>query len=284
MSHKAVSKFVRVATEGPTVDGREITAKQIQEMADNYDPQKYGARIWVEHFRGLLVESSFPALGDVVALKAEKSEDGKLALYAQIAPNEKLLEANRLDQKVYSSIELDPNFAGSGEAYMVGLAITDTPASLGTDRLKFSADHLANTGKKTQIMPAVESGVLDLTSEDDNPAVEPGPSLAERIGDIFSNTSGKTNKRLDDLEAGMVTLAQGIDGMAASITASVSKLNTAAAKPAVSSGTAAAPEDEVAALKAQVAELSARLETEPDPSNPERPASTGADTFSKTDC
>ena len=41
------SKFFRVATEGATTDGRAITREQIEQMAKNFDPAKYGARVWV---------------------------------------------------------------------------------------------------------------------------------------------------------------------------------------------------------------------------------------------
>ena len=43
------SRFFRVATEGATTDGRAIEKKWIQQMAKNFDPKKYGARIWLEH-------------------------------------------------------------------------------------------------------------------------------------------------------------------------------------------------------------------------------------------
>jgi hypothetical protein len=46
---------------------------------------------------------------------------------------------NKAKQKIYTSIEIDESFADSGEAYIVGLAVTDSPASLGTDVLAFSA-------------------------------------------------------------------------------------------------------------------------------------------------
>nr|WP_262983677.1 GPO family capsid scaffolding protein [Halomonas elongata] len=45
-----MAKF-RVATEGATTDGREIKREWIEQMAANYDPAKYGARIWMEHMR-----------------------------------------------------------------------------------------------------------------------------------------------------------------------------------------------------------------------------------------
>ncbi|MCP6542149.1 GPO family capsid scaffolding protein, partial [Klebsiella pneumoniae] len=38
---------------------------------------------------------------------------------------------------------LHPQFALNGKAYVVGLAMTDTPASLGTERLKFAAQQRA---------------------------------------------------------------------------------------------------------------------------------------------
>ena len=54
---KFKSKFFRVALEGATTDGRKIERSWIQQMAKNFDPQKYGARIWMEHIRGTLADS-----------------------------------------------------------------------------------------------------------------------------------------------------------------------------------------------------------------------------------
>lgn len=48
-----------------------------------------------------------------------------------------------MKEKIYSSIELHPQFALNGKAYVVGTAMTDTPASLGTERLKFAAQQRA---------------------------------------------------------------------------------------------------------------------------------------------
>lgn len=133
------SKFFRVATEGATTDGREIQRSWIEQMAKNFNREKYGARVWLEHMRGMLPESSFAALGDVLAVEARTVEDGKLALFAQIEALPALVAMNKAKQKIYTSIEVDPNFAKSGEAYLTGLAVTDSPASLGTEVLKFAA-------------------------------------------------------------------------------------------------------------------------------------------------
>lgn len=136
------SKFFRVATEGATTDGRIIERNWIQQMAASFDPQVYGARIWMEHIRGTLPDSPFKAYGDVVAVKAEEVEiDGgkKMALFAQIEPTPELVAMTKARQKIYTSIEINPKFADTGEAYLVGLGVTDSPASLGTEMLSFAS-------------------------------------------------------------------------------------------------------------------------------------------------
>ncbi|MBA8228278.1 GPO family capsid scaffolding protein, partial [Escherichia fergusonii] len=64
---------------------------------------------------------------------------GRTALYAEIEPTERMKQLVADGKKIYSSIELHPQFSVNGRAYLVGLAMTDTPASLGTERLKFTA-------------------------------------------------------------------------------------------------------------------------------------------------
>ena len=150
---KYKSKWFCIAVAGDTTDGREIQADWIIQMAENYDPNTYGARINVEHIRSPFPDSVFGAYGDVLALKTEKvTIDGeeKDALFAQIEPTESLIALNQKKQKVYTSIEVDPNFANKGKAYLVGLAATDSPASLGTEMLQFAAGAKVNpfTDKK----------------------------------------------------------------------------------------------------------------------------------------
>lgn len=139
------SKFFRVAVEGATCDGRNIERQDIEDMAATYDPLVYGARIWIEHIRGILADSAFRAYGDVIALKSEEVEikgSKKLALFAQIQPTDDLVNmVNVQKQKLFTSIEIAPKFADSGKAYLYGLAVTDSPASLGTEMLAFAAQH-----------------------------------------------------------------------------------------------------------------------------------------------
>lgn len=142
------SKFFRVAVEGATSDGRKIERQDLLDMAATYNPATYGARVNMEHIRGFTPEPPFNAYGDVLAIKTEEitlelagKSEKRLALFAQIAPTEELLRINGAKQKLYTSIEISPNFAGTGKAYLVGLAVTDSPASLGTELLAFAASN-----------------------------------------------------------------------------------------------------------------------------------------------
>ncbi|MBO2682998.1 GPO family capsid scaffolding protein [Shewanella algae] len=129
--------WVIVATEGTTVDGRSISKDWINQMAASYDPNEYQARIWPEHFRSSWGPFEGKAWGDVLELKAA-DQGGKLRLFAKLRANDYLLEANKDDQKLYMSIEPEPDYKASGICYLMGLAVTDSPASTGTTRLKFS--------------------------------------------------------------------------------------------------------------------------------------------------
>ena len=132
------SKWFVVATEGATSDGRAIDRAMIEQMAANYDPKKYGARVNLEHYRGIDPDGLFRAYGDVEALKTE-TRDGKLVLLALVNPTDDLVGLAKKRQKIYTSIEINPNFADTNQAYLQGLAVTDSPASLGTEMLEFSA-------------------------------------------------------------------------------------------------------------------------------------------------
>ena len=186
------SKFFRVATEGATTDGREIQRSWIEQMAKNFNREKYGARVWLEHMRGMLPESSFAALGDVLAVEARTVEDGKLALFAQIEALPALVAMNKAKQKIYTSIEVDPNFAKSGEAYLTGLAVTDSPASLGTEVLKFAAgnpDASPFKGKKHSEGALFSAAVeTELGLEGDAESI--ASTLVNKFSDLLKNLSG----------------------------------------------------------------------------------------------
>lgn len=153
---KFKSKWARIAVAGDTTDGREISSESILQMAQTYNPNTYGARINVEHIRSVVPDGVFGAYGDVLALKTEKvtiNGEEKDALFAQIQPNDNLIALNQKNQKIYTSIEIDPNFAKTGQAYLVGLAVTDSPASLGTEMLQFAAGAKQNPFNDRKLRP-----------------------------------------------------------------------------------------------------------------------------------
>ncbi|AVO55725.1 GPO family capsid scaffolding protein [Ectopseudomonas mendocina] len=195
---KTVSKWTRIAVEGATTDGRNIERQWIQEMAQQYSPNTYGARLNCEHLRGVWPGSDFGAYGDVVALKAEEVDiDGKkkLALFAQMVPTDTLIELNKKGQKVYTSIEVNPKFADTGKAYLVGLAITDSPASLGTEMLQFSAKNgtLANRKQdKDNLFSAAEETALEFEEIDDTPSMFAG--LKTRLSELLKLSKEKEGK------------------------------------------------------------------------------------------
>ena len=132
-----ISDWKIVATEGATVDGRAISPTWINEMADAYSLTEYTALIWPEHNCSNWSKYEGDNWGIVEQLKAEK-RGGKLRLLAKITPNEHLLSANAKQQKLFTSIEPNPDYKGQGNCYLMGLAVTDSPASSGTTRLTFS--------------------------------------------------------------------------------------------------------------------------------------------------
>ena len=71
-------------------------------------------------------------------MRTALDKKGRTALQAKIHPNRRLIQMNAEGQRMHTSMELDTNFAGTGKTYLMGLAVTDEPASLGTTALKFS--------------------------------------------------------------------------------------------------------------------------------------------------
>lgn len=171
MPRSLVSFWKRVATSGPTCDGREILPQDLRDIAETYKPATYTAVIWCDHER-------WPGShGTVYAVRlVEDAEDlapGQVALEAQLKPNDKLLWLNDQGEKLFTSIEITPNFAQTGKAYLTGLAVTDEPASLGTQELYFSK----RTSKAAYFAASHELGAFN-----DEPKGEMGKLIAALTG------------------------------------------------------------------------------------------------------
>lgn len=123
--------WICIATEGNTADGRIIPAHWLKQMAETYSPDFYTALLWPDHNRKADV------MGQVIALKAEQVA-GKMKLFAILKPTPQLQALNARGQKRFCSIEPAEDFAGTGKTYLMGLGVTDQPASTGTTLMQFS--------------------------------------------------------------------------------------------------------------------------------------------------
>lgn len=127
-----------IGQSGPTIDGRNIKPEWLTEAAESYDPKVYQAKIWVDH-------DKWASYGSVLELQTEE-KDGVVKLFARLKPSRSLIYVNKVyEEKRHFSMELWPDFAKSGKYYLSGLAVTDVPASLGTDELQFSKRPDADT-------------------------------------------------------------------------------------------------------------------------------------------
>lgn len=138
MPRSLVSYWKRVAVSGFTADNREITVQELVDCAETYKLTTYTAVIWSEHERWPGSHGTVFAVRLVTESDDPELQPGQVALEAQLKPNDKLLHLNDQGEKLFTSVEITPNFANTGRFYLTGLAVTDSPASLGTQELYFS--------------------------------------------------------------------------------------------------------------------------------------------------
>lgn len=167
MATNLKTKFMRIGRSGKTIDGRDIDPESLRQAAKNYDPKLYKALIWPEHSRWF-------NMGGVQSLKAENNEEGGVDLYAILQPNEEYLYAVKNGQKLFTSMELLPNFRDSGEFYLTGLAATDNPASVATEQMHFST--AAKLEYHAEFIESIEQA-------------NDSPSFFQRLAKKFNHTS-----------------------------------------------------------------------------------------------
>ncbi|MGK3121163.1 GPO family capsid scaffolding protein [Pseudomonas corrugata] len=264
------SNWFRVAVEGATSDKRTIKRSWLEQAAKNFNPNTYGARVWLEHFRSLLPDGPFKAYGDVTAVKAEEVDingQTKLALFAQIEPTADLIALNKAKQKIYTSIEIDDSFSDTGEAYIVGLAVTDSPASLGTDVLAFSAQKPESSPFKDRHYSATsmftEALEADLTFEEieDKPGL--GAQLFSKVQALLSGKQAKDDGEFAHISQAVEAVAEHVKDLPDQLAAE--KKFSADLKTSVDK------------LSTDFNELITRLGETQDHSQTQRPAATGGE-------
>lgn len=209
MAKKA--KRFRIGVEGATTDGRTIERAWLEQMAANYDPAVYTAVINMEHIKGYTPDSAFRRFGVVDSVDTEEIKggllDGKLGLFATMTPTDELVEMTGKMQKIFTSMEINLKFAETGQAYLIGLAVTDDPASLGTEMLQFSAsaEHnpLANRKQhRDNLFSAAVETVIELEDVPDEK-----PSLFSRVTALFSKKEQMNDARFSDVHQAVELIA-----------------------------------------------------------------------------
>ena len=196
-SKNKVTDWRIIGVSGDTMDGRQISAAELKQMAESYDPAVYGARINLEH-----CYYTFPGwaggYGDVLELKAEPwhKNESRTALLARLSVLPNLQELWDSGEKIYTSMEIASDFAKSGRAYLVGLAITDRPASLGTTANFSVAAAQADKGKTFTPYHLTETNerTIMTIAADKNAAAADKPLTAEAAEGIFSRLLAKFTK------------------------------------------------------------------------------------------
>ncbi|EDV2891134.1 phage capsid protein [Salmonella enterica subsp. diarizonae] len=223
MSHLKTD-WLCVAAEGDTVDGRIIERQWIIDMGETYDYNHYVALIWPEHQKG---GGNF---GEVLEATWRDGDDGLARLYVSLCPNMRLIYANEEDQLLFFSIEPEEDWRGTGRTYLKGLAVTDTPASIGTTRLRFSRQRklseqgyyryvISRDGKIKQegkmknwqnlfgIKPKFEDGTPpDDTAQGDDKL----QALANAVNELEGRVA-KIENQLNDVQGDVDTIAEVVD-------------------------------------------------------------------------
>ncbi|WP_413164121.1 GPO family capsid scaffolding protein [Aeromonas salmonicida] len=272
----AKSKFFRVAVEGGTTDGRTITREWIEQMAKRYNQSTYGARVNMEHIRGYDPTGQFKMYGDITAAKTEEVDmegEKRLALFVQIDPTPELVELNKKRQKVFTSVEIHPNLNEKG-AYLMGLAVTDSPASLGTEMLQFCSKASTNPlAERKQYKECLFTEALETVIEFEDEA-DKGPSLVERITAMFSSHKKQSTADFGDVHQAVEAVAKEVT----TLDADLQKKFTAQA------ATITELTSQQEATAKALADLTAKLEGQEDFSHKRQPATGSDGTTIQTDC
>lgn len=273
------SKPFVVATEGMTIDGRAITRQQIEQMAKNYNTEGYTAVCNLEHYLSLMPDSQFSSQGRVVSLSTETKNlfgADRLQLLAVVEVDDGVAAMQDKWKKAFASIEMVPNFLGSGQAYLTGLAFTDSPASIGTERIKFSSAAQGAERYSNAQQISIDFGAV--TPPNDPPASTADKTMLAALSEVFARVFGAgqqpnnpnpspqqqqqtqyaTHAQVQELFNGSAAQIAGLAGQLEKLTATVTSTSTG------------------------LAELTQKLSTQP--AGAGIPPATGGQNYQQTDC
>lgn len=248
------SGWLCIATEGRSVDGREMMREWLSSAAQNYNSDFYSAVIWNEHNHPL--DRAYQLnLGLVLELKTEEV-NGKLKLFAKLAANKFLLMLNEDNQKLFCSVEITQDFPEVGQFYLTGLAVTDQPALPGLSQLKFSNKehtpihtglHIFSLSNETE----QPTGSNTMTEEEIQALKDTIAAQAEKIEALEAALAEKDAKKAEDLTEEITELAEEITEQAETVAEEVAD--------EISKEEFAALKKDNIALKKQVNDLSRKF-------------------------
>ncbi|MEG3182139.1 GPO family capsid scaffolding protein [Sphingomonas sp. LT1P40] len=273
------SKFFRAFVAGQTIsDGREITPEMIDQIVETFNVDTYTPGINIEHLTGFSPQPPFNRYGDVIAVKAQTDDvtiDGKVekrrALYAQVDALDQLVGLAQSGQKPFPSVELTPSYSGTGKIGLVGLAFTDNPASIATQKLTFSRSAAVHGTIYSTGAEAVE------LQFDGKPAEAGGIAAAIEAG--FAKIASKFTTKVEEPKKDEQKTPANDNGFDVNAFAKdfggvIAGEIAAAVKPAA---------DAVASLDARFTAFEAKLQQTPAPGFSRAPAS-GGNVAMVTDC
>lgn len=263
-----------VATEGPTIDGRNISRQWIEQMAKNYSPAVYTAVANLEHYLSSLPDGIFKAYGKVVSLSTQEATilgEKKLQLLAVVDASDEIVAMQKKGQKAFASMEVINNFIGKGVAYLSGLAFTDKPASIGTESMKFSA-----CGTEGERFSFADEVAIEF-EEEKKPGL--GEGLFAKVKELLGQGKKESGEQFADqakaIEAIAFSQKEALEAIE-KLNGSLQKFTTGLDEIKTINEAQATFAKDFAALKEKLGSTDGDIK--------HRPAATGADGQDKTDC
>lgn len=246
---KTAAKWYRLGRSGDTIDGRVIKAEDIQQAADSYDVNFYTALIWPDHKRWF-------NLGKVIAVRAEKNDEGGMDLYGQVEANEYYKDMNKMGQRLFFSMELWPNFRKTEKTYLSGLAATDEPASVATSEI-----HLSRVEPDVTVGDAIEAVPHYFDAQDGKDG--DAKNLLAAIANFFKSQTHDDDS--DDSQEETDMTKEQYEALSNGLTALTERFNAAFPedKQPPEGSESATLEEQVIALTAKVKELTDKQGTPP---------------------
>lgn len=267
-----ISKPFSIATEGPTVDGRVISRDWIKQMAEAYSPTIYTAVANLEHYLSSVPDSIFGSYGKVLSLSSREIEimgEKKMQLMAVVDASDEIVNMQKKGKKAFASIEVINNFIGKGIAYLGGLAFTDTPASIGTESMKFSV-----AGAQGERYAFGDEIAIEFETAEQQP--NPGEGLFTKIKALLTGTKKDSESRFSDQSQSIELIAQSQKGLLENYAAIEQQLADLVTTTKATTEAIAKGQEEFTALKETLSK------TDGNPTR--RPLATGGDGTIETDC